>query len=69
MRNDYDLDENEDDDPNDPSHRDYDLSTSAPYDYDRPADEKPWFLRRGVMLLVGLLLVLSLMLPYIWRIS
>lgn len=67
MRDDYDQDEEdkEDDDPNDPSHRDYDLSNSAPYDYERPADDKPWFLRRWAMMIVGLLLVFSLLLPYL----
>jgi hypothetical protein len=59
--------EYEDDDPNDPSHPDYDLSESAPYDFDRPY-EKPWFLRRWFLLTVALLIVFSLLLPYAFRI-
>jgi hypothetical protein len=67
---DYGLeDEYEDDDPNDPRHRDHDLSTSADYGFDSWQDDKPWFLRRWVLLLVsGLLifsLVLGLILPYV----
>jgi hypothetical protein len=57
----------QDDDPNDPSHPDYDLSDSAPYDFDEPY-EKPWFLRRWVLLLVSLIVVVGLLLPYAIRI-
>ena len=57
----------EDDDPTDPSHRDYDLSTSAPYDFDGPADAKPWFLRRGFVLLIGVLLIIAIVLPLFVR--
>ncbi|HEU0072799.1 MAG TPA: hypothetical protein VFS30_02215 [Dehalococcoidia bacterium] len=56
----------EDDDPNDPSHRDYDLSNSAPYDFDEPY-EKPWFLRRWLLLLVSLIVLAGLLLPYALR--
>jgi hypothetical protein len=59
--------EYEDDDPNDPAHPDYDLSDSAPYDFDEPY-EKSWFLRRWVLLLVSVILVVSLLLPYALRI-
>ena len=75
MSNNYTSDEDEpyteyeDDDPNDPRHRDHDLSDSAPYDWERPADVKPWFLQRWFMLTVSLLLVLSLLLPYVFRLS
>jgi hypothetical protein len=55
-----------DDDPNDPSHPDFDLSESAPYDFDEPY-QKPWFLRRWVLLLVSLIVVVSLLLPYALR--
>ena len=58
----------EDDDPNDPSHPDYDLSNSAPYDFDEPY-EKPWFLRRWVLLLVSVIVLVGLLLPYLWRVS
>jgi hypothetical protein len=57
----------DDDDPNNPTHRDHDLSDSAPYDFDLPADTKPWFLRRWLLLIVSVLLVLSLFIPYILR--
>jgi hypothetical protein len=57
----------EDDDPTDPSHRDFDLSTSAPYDFDGPADSKPWFLRRGFILLIGTVLIVSIVLPLFLR--
>lgn len=74
MRNDYDIDDEEDegegeeDDPTIPGHRDYDLSTAADYDYDQPVDDnKPWFLQRWVLLIVSLVLVISLLLPYIAR--
>jgi hypothetical protein len=64
LDNDY-----EDDDPNNPTHRDHDLSTSANYDYDTWDTPKPWYLRRWLLLLVSLLivasLVLSLILPFI----
>jgi len=59
----------EDDDPNDPKHRDHDLSTSADYDFDSWVDDKPWFARRWAVLAVsGILifsLVLGLILPYV----
>lgn len=53
----------EDDDPNNPHHRDHDLSDSAPYDWDRPVDVKPWYLQRWFMMTIGILLVFSLLLP------
>jgi hypothetical protein len=59
-------DDEDDDDPNDPSHRDFDLSTSAPYDFDGPY-EKPWFLRRWLLLSISLLVVFALLLPYALR--
>ena len=62
-------DEYEDDDPNNPEHRDHDLSTSADYDFDSWTDDKPWFLRRWAIMLVSGILILSLLLglilPYI----
>ena len=60
------IDEPEQDDPNNPSHPDFDLSESAPYDFDQPY-EKPWFLRRGVLLVVSVLLIFSLLLPLVLR--
>jgi hypothetical protein len=56
----------EDDDPNDPRHPDHDLSDSAEYDFDEPY-EKPWFLRRWVLLAVSIVVVVSLLLPYALR--
>jgi hypothetical protein len=59
-----DEDEDEDDDPNDPSHRDYDLSESAPYaSYEEQT--RPWFTRRWVLLIVAVLIIASLLLPYL----
>ena len=61
--------EYEDDDPNNPLHRDHDLSDSALYDWDRPADAKPWFLQRWFMLTISLLLVFSLILPLVIQVT
>ena len=46
-------------DPNDPSHPDFDLSESAGYTYWEPPP-KPWFVRRGVILAVTLLVIAGL---------
>jgi hypothetical protein len=61
--------EYEDDDPNNPRHRDHDLSDSADYDWDRPVDVKPWFMQRWFMLTISVLLVLSLLLPLAFRVG
>jgi hypothetical protein len=61
--------EYEEDDPNNPRHRDHDLSDSAMYDWDRPADVKPWYLQRWFMMTIGILLVFSLLLPMFVRVS
>ena len=55
------YDDEEDDDPNDPSHRDYDLSEAVIHVHDE-YDGKPWFLRRGVLLVVAGLLLFGLVL-------
>ena len=55
--------EYEEDDPNNPNHPDHDLSDSAVYDWERPADVKPWYLQRWFMMIVGILLIFSLLLP------
>ena len=60
--------DDKDDDPNDPSHPDFDLSESAPYDFDEPY-EKPWFLRRWLLLSVSLIVVFSLLVPYLIRLT
>ena len=52
----------EDDDPNDPSHPDYDLSHSGMHVYRESS--KPWFLRRGFLLAVGILVIIGLLLPF-----
>jgi hypothetical protein len=57
---DFHLEEEDDDDPNDPRHRDHDLSESATYDFDRWVDDKPWYLRRWTLLLVSLALIFSI---------
>jgi hypothetical protein len=68
---DYEIEDDEDDldedDPTHPGHRDHDLSTSANYDHELPADRKPWFLQRWLLLIVSLILVFSLVLPYVAR--
>ena len=76
MSNNYTFDEDdepyaeyEEDDPNNPRHPDHDLSDSYDYDWERPADVKPWYLQRWFMLTIGLLLVVSLLLPYGLRFS
>lgn len=54
-------------DPNDPTHPDHDLSESASYMWDPPP--KPIYLRRGVILVVTVLVILGLMLPILARIT
>lgn len=49
-------------DPNDPSHPDYDLSVAAGYAAWEPPP-RPLLTRRGVMLLVALLVIAGLMIP------
>lgn len=50
-------------DPNDPSHPDHDLSESAGYAGWDPAP-KPLLTRRGVILLITLLVIVGLLLPF-----
>ncbi len=59
----------EEDDPNNPGHRDHDLSDSASYDWDRPVDVKPWYMQRWFMLTISLLLILSLVLPMVLSVT
>lgn len=54
-------------DPNDPSHPDHDLSISSSYLWEPPA--KPIYLRRGVIVLVTVLVILGLLLPVLARIT
>jgi hypothetical protein len=49
-------------DPNDPSHPDYDLSEAAGYSGWEPAP-KAWYLRRGVIVLVAVLVIAGLLVP------
>lgn len=50
-------------DPNDPTHPDHDLSVSAGYaDWD--PTPKPLLTRRGVILLITLLVIVGLLLPF-----
>jgi hypothetical protein len=59
------------DDPNDPAHPDHDLSEKAEWWYEvQGANEpegKPWFLRRWVFLIIGILVTLSLIIPLLPR--
>jgi hypothetical protein len=59
-------DEQDHDDPTDPSHPDWDLSVSAPYDFDVHPD-KPWYMRRWLLLVIAFLVITSLLLPFIQR--
>jgi hypothetical protein len=52
----------EDDDPNDPRNPDYDLSESGIHAYRESI--KPWFLRRGFLVVVGILVILGMLLPF-----
>jgi hypothetical protein len=54
------------DDPNDPSHPDFDLSDSAPWHYVEPQG-KPWFLQRWVFLILAVVIIFSLILPFLPR--
>ena len=56
----------EQDDPNDPRHPDHDLSEEAAYEFDDYSSPyRPWFGRRWVLLLVGVILILALILPFV----
>jgi hypothetical protein len=55
-------------DPNNPSHPDYDLSEAAGY-ADWEPQPKPWYLRRGVMLVVAVLVITGLMIPVLVRLG
>ena len=54
----------EEDDPTDPSHPDYDLSTASPY---RHVDPQPrfWFTRRWVLIVVAFVAITGMLLPYL----
>ena len=54
-------------DPNDPTHPDHDLSESASYAWYPP--DKPFYLRRGVILAVTILVIIGLMIPLLARIT
>ncbi len=54
-------------DPNDPTHPDHDLSESASYAW-YPRD-KPFYLRRGVILVVTILVIIGLMIPLLAHIT
>ena len=54
-------------DPNDPTHPDHDLSISSSYLWEPPA--KPIYLRRGVIVVVTVLVILGLLLPVLYRIT
>ena len=53
-----------DDDPTDPAHPDYDLSTARPYtSYEPPA--RPWYSQRWLLIIVALAVIAGLVLPYL----
>ncbi|MDP3768390.1 MAG: hypothetical protein U1B78_02905 [Dehalococcoidia bacterium] len=53
-------------DPNDPTHPDYDLSESAGY-AEWEGTPKPVLLRRGMVLLLTLLIIAGLLIPFLLR--
>ena len=55
-------------DPNDPTHPDYDLSVAAGYDGWEPSS-KPVLLRRGMVLLLTLLVLIGLLIPFLARLT
>ncbi len=55
-------------DPGDPSHPDYDLSEAAGYAGWESAP-KPWLARRGVILLVALIVIAGLVIPLLRLVS
>ena len=55
-------------DPNDPTHPDYDLSVAAGYGGWEPSS-KPVLLRRGMVLLLTLLVLIGLLIPFLARLS
>ena len=67
--------DDEDDDPGQTHHPDYDLSEAAGYPLDEDPDgewaeqDKPWFLRRWVHLIIAALVITSLFLPVVFRIA
>ena len=76
MSNNYTSDEDEEeelyaeyepDDPNNPLHPDHDLSDSYDYGWERPADTKPWYLQRWLFMIVGILVIISMVLPFLPR--
>ena len=67
-RPDEDIDEEDDDDDDlsDPHHPDHDLSEWSPYS-PGVQDRKPWFTRRGVMIVIGILVIAGLIIPLLPR--
>ncbi len=59
--------EPEEDDPNDPSHPDFDLSDAGGDWYHYEVASKPWFTRRWVLLLIGALVIVSLIIAILPR--
>jgi len=57
-------DDRHDDDPNDPAHRDHDLSEAAPPWFDERS-YRPWFARRWLLLILAIVVVVGLLLPYL----
>jgi hypothetical protein len=55
-------------DPNDPSHPDYDLSESSGYAEWEPSP-KPVLLRRGMVLLLTILVIVGLLIPLLVRLT
>src|SRR5688572_28827937 len=56
--------EEDEDDPTDPHHPDYDLSTASPYRHVEP-QPRFWFTSRWVLILVAFVAITGLLLPYL----
>ncbi len=57
------LYEEDDEDPTDPSHPDYDLSTASPYRHVEP-QPRYWFTSRWVLIIVAAIAIGGMLIPY-----
>jgi hypothetical protein len=55
-----------DDDPNDPSHPDHDLSEAAPWS--TPPRTRGWHLPRWIILIVAFAVIIGMVAPYLFNI-
>jgi hypothetical protein len=57
------LYEEDDEDPTNPAHPDYDLSTASPYRHVEP-QPRYWFTARWVLLLIAIIAIGGMLIPY-----